>query len=120
MKALLTLLLAGGVVAVITFSQVEREKRQRAENERRTAEALALREQRNQLADARASGRTLTWVPGLRRYVEHDSRVSAMQSIGGGGGYAGQPRQPKADNRALVKKEFGWEGGGTALDKKGR
>lgn len=29
-------------------------------------------------------GRTWTFVPGLGRYIEHDSNVSAMRSIGGG------------------------------------
>lgn len=30
-------------------------------------------------------GRTWTYVPGLGRYIEHDSSVSSMRSIGGGG-----------------------------------
>jgi hypothetical protein len=59
--------------------------------------------------------RSLTYVPGLGRYVEHDSRTSAMQNIGGGGG--GAPRKKPDDSASdTIKKAWGF--GKTALDEK--
>lgn len=40
--------------------------------------------------------RTATYVPGLTRYVEHDSAVSPMRSIGGGGGDRAEATHPTA------------------------
>ena len=57
--------------------------------------------------------RTWTYMPGLGRYIEHDSRTSAMQSIGGGG--AGPRPKPNPPKDSELKKSWGWKNG-TALD----
>jgi hypothetical protein len=59
--------------------------------------------------------RSLTYMPQLGRYIEHDSRTSAMQSIGGGGG--GGPA-PKRTPDASEKIKSAWGFGKTALDEK--
>ena len=65
-----------------------------------------------QLPPTPSSTRQLTYVPGLGRYIEHDSGTSAMQSIGGGSG--GPAPKPKPTETDKIKAAWGF--GKTALD----
>lgn len=63
-------------------------------------------------------GRRLTWMPGVNRYVEHAANVSAMQSVGGGGGPVAPATPAQSAAERKLRDQWGWGKSGSALDKR--
>ena len=110
------------VVGAILFVNWRDANIKRQEAERARAEAMVAEMQGVDAAKAAMStpgpGRTDPWDPVTKRYVGQESNVSVTQSRGAGGSNDGRPSAGrKATAGEEARKQFGWDGKGTALDK---
>lgn len=106
------------LVSYLAFTEYRRVEERKIAAAQAIATQLAAERERANAHTAPANERAWSYMPQTGRWVEHDRSVSAMQSVGGGGNFAGPRPTPKPSASDEIKKAWGF--GKTKLDEPAR